>query len=217
MFWALLVVVVVASAVGYAFRLPLAGGLGMWLGVGAPYVALAALAVIRLRKEQRLWPLLRFRPGDPSLGIGLGVVLLGAAWLVSRWLLPLDTVEHAWLLRVFLLIGSASNLVVIGALLVLVGCEELVWRGWIQTELSERFGARRGWVVAAALYALAHLPTLFSLEDAAAGKNPLVLLAALGCGLCWSFLRERTGRVLPGFFAHATFTYLATQSFWRFV
>ena len=66
----------------------------------------------------------------------------------------------------------------------------------------------------ALLYALAHVPTLFTLADPSAGKNPLLVLAALGGGLCWSFLVERTGRLLPSLLAHAVFSYFAARSLW---
>ena len=36
------------------------------------------------------------------------------------------------------------------ALLVIVACEELVWRGWVQAELREALGARRAWICCAA-------------------------------------------------------------------
>ena len=44
-----------------------------------------------------------------------------------------------------------------------------------------------------------------------------VLIAALGGGLCWSFLVERTERLLPGLIAHGVFTYFATHSLWMLV
>jgi membrane protease YdiL (CAAX protease family) len=72
-------------------------------------------------------------------------------------------------------------------------------------------------MLAALLYALAHGATLVTLRDDVAGPNPLVFLGALGCGLCWAFLRERTGRLFPGLISHAAFTYLATQYLWRFI
>ncbi len=217
MSWAVLVVAVVTAAVSYALRSSHAGSWEMWAGIGVPYVVLAVLAFVRLQRKQLIRPLLRFRPGDPSLGIVLGVVLLGAAWLFTKALLPAGAVERAWLFRVFLLAGDPPHVGVTLTLLSLVCCEELVWRGWVQSELRERIGARRAWMAAAGLYALAHLPTLVTLQDPAAGKNPLVFLAALGGGLCWGFLAERTGRLMPGLFAHAVFSYLATQSFWLFV
>ena len=217
MLWAVLVVAVVTTAVSYALRSSEAGRWGMWLGIGLPYFALAVLALVRLRRKQLVKSLLSFRPGDPSLGILLGVVLLGAAWLFTRVLLPAGAVERAWLFRVFLLVGDPPHVGVTLTLVAVVCCEELVWRGWVQSELREKIGARRAWVAGAGLYAVAHLPTLLTLQDPAAGKNPLVFLAALGGGLCWGFLAERTGRLMPGLFAHAVFSYLATQSFWLFV
>jgi membrane protease YdiL (CAAX protease family) len=217
MVWALFVLVVIAAAVAYAFRLPLAGSPSMWLGIGLPYLALTLIGLVRLRQKQLLRTFLRFRPGDPSLGILLGLALLGGAWLFARLVLPAGAVERAWLLRVFLIAGDSSGITTVALLLAIVVCEEVVWRGWVQTELRETLGPRRAWAAGAVLYAAAHLPTLFTLQDPAAGKNPLLVLAALGCGLCWGFLAERSGRLMPGLFAHAVFSYLATKSFWLFV
>jgi membrane protease YdiL (CAAX protease family) len=216
MLWALLVVVVVFAAAGFALRLPEAGSSALWMGLGIPYAALTALALVRLRQKGLLARLMRFRPGDPSLGIVLGLFLLGAAWLVARYLLPSGSVERAWMLRIFLVAGDSSGLWASVLLLAIVCAEEIVWRGWVQTELRETLGPRWGWVVAAVLYATAHTPTLVTLRDPA-GYNPLLVLAALGCGLCWGFLAERAGRIMPALFAHAVFSYLATRSFWLFV
>lgn len=214
----LLVTLVVAGAVAYAFRLPPPSStMGAWLVFATCYGVLACVALLRLRAAGLLVSLLRFRPGDPSIGIGLGVLLLVASWALSGWLLPAEAVERAWLLRILLLLGGASSSAVTACWMVVAACEELVWRGWVQVELSLVFGARRGWVIGALLYGVAHGATLWTLGDAAAGHNPLVLLGALGGALCWAFLRERTGRLMPGIFSHVAFTYLATQYLWRFV
>lgn len=217
MLWVTSVLVIVASSVGWSFRLTLSGSWWMWAGVGLPYVLLATISLVRLQRQQLLRSLLRFRPGDPSLGIVVGLLLLGGAWLFAKILLPPGAVERAWLFRVFLLVGEPSNLGATFTLLGIVCCEELVWRGGVQTALREKLGPRRGWVVAALLYSVAHLPSVFTLEDSAAGKNPLLVFTALGCGLCWGFLTERSGRLLPALFAHGVFTYLAAQSFRLFV
>ncbi len=212
MVWVVLVVVVLLGAVSYAFRPELAGSPAMWLGIGGPYLLLTGLALQRLARAQRLRPLLGFRAGDASLGILLGIGLLTAAWLFAQqWLEP-GSSQRAWLFSVFLLAGDPEWTPGAIALLLVVVCEELVWRGWVQLELREALGARRGWICCALLYALVHVPTLFSLSDPDAGKNPLLLLAALGGGLCWSFLAERTGRLLPSLFSHAVFSYFASQS-----
>lgn len=211
MVWVGLVVLVLAGAVSYAFRPELAGSPAMWLGIGAPYLVLAGLALQRLARRQQLRPLLSFRRGDPSIGILLGLGLLAAAWLLARQL-EAGSSQRAWLFSIFLLAGDPEWTPGTVALLVIVACEELVWRGWVQLELREALGARRGWICCAVLYALVHVPTLFTLSDPDAGKNPLLPLAALGGGLCWSFLAERTGRLLPGLLSHGVCSYFASQS-----
>ena len=213
--WIALVVAVVAGAAGYAFRVPPASA--AWLVVVLAYVVLAAAALVRLGRAGKLRELLAFRRGDPTLGILLGLTQLGAAWVVAKLLVPADSPQRAWLMRVFLLNGESSEVSVSLMLLLLVACEEIVWRGLVQGELREALGPRRCWIVASVLYAAAHLPTLVTLSDPAAGYNPLLVLAALGCGLCWGFLAEKSGRLIPGLFAHGVFTYFAAQSFWLFV
>lgn len=215
--WICFPVVVVAAAVAWALRLPSSGNGSPWVALGLPYLLLAIVAVARLHQQQRLSSLLRFRPGDPSLGILVGLMLLGGAWLFTKLLLPPGAVERGWLFRVFLLVGEPSSVAAMLGLLAIVCCEELVWRGGVQTALREKLGPRRAWVAAAVLYSAAHLPSLFTLEDTVAGRNPLIVLAALGCGLCWGFMTERSGRLLPALFAHGVFTYLAAQSFRYFV
>jgi membrane protease YdiL (CAAX protease family) len=218
MTWVLAALLVVAVAVAFALRLPPpTTGVSLWLGMALPYAALGLVGVFHLRRHGLLRPLARFRPGDPSLGIGSGVLLLMAAWALSRWLLPPDSLAHAWVLRLFLAMGDVSSGAVTLCLIAISVLEELVWRGWVQSELSSRLGPRRGWMACALLYAVAHAATLVTLADPLAGPNPLVVLRALGSGLCWSFLRERTGRIMPGLFSHATCTYLATQYLGRFV
>jgi membrane protease YdiL (CAAX protease family) len=230
MLWALLVTLLVGAAAAYGLALPgsIAGlstqPLGAWLGpwpswmlLAAPYAALSLLAAYRLAKQHLLSPLLRFRPGDLSIGIGLSILLLGVSWLISRLMLPPDSPARAWLFRIVLLVGDMSRPAALATLVLLCAAEELVWRGFVQAELGARLGPRRGWIVGAVLYAVAHAPTLFTLADpGGAGPNPLVVLAALGAGSCWAFLRERSGRLIPGLFSHLAFSYLATQYLPRF-
>jgi membrane protease YdiL (CAAX protease family) len=85
--------------------------------------------------------------------------------------------------------------------------EEVVWRAYVSDALRERFGTRRALPIASVLYAAAHLPTLFTLRDPIAGLNPLVILAALGCGIVWTFLRLYTARFGAIVVSHAVFTF----------
>jgi membrane protease YdiL (CAAX protease family) len=214
---ALLVLLVVGTAIAYVVRLPPAvEGLEVWLGLALPYAALAGLGMYRLQRQAQLARLARLRPGDLSIGIALAFGLAISSWALARWLMPEGAIERAWLLRLGLVLGGSSSSAVTACLVAIALCEELVWRGWVQTELGLRLGAR-AWMLAALLYGLAHAATLVTLRDGVAGPNPLLFLAALGCGLCWGYLRERSGRLFPGLVSHAAFTYLATQYLWRFI
>ena len=99
------------------------------------------------------------------------------------------------------------------ALLLIAAAEEVIWRGMVLDLLSERFGSRRGWILAAFCYALASVPTIYALRDPVAGLNPLLVTAALGCGIIWSFLAARLGRLAPGLFSHLAFTYFTAVQF----
>jgi hypothetical protein len=59
------------------------------------------------------------------------------------------------------------------------------------------------------LYALAHVPTVFTLADPIVGPNPLLAVAALGAGLVWSFAAAQFGRLPPVIVSHAVFSYFA--------
>jgi CAAX protease family protein len=214
---ALLVVLLVGVGAAFTLRLPSLDLVPLWMGLTIPYLGLVVLSLVQLKRRELLRRLLAFRPGDPSIGVLIGAVLAIGTWLGARLLIPPHSPIHAWVLQVFLLVGDTSTWFSVACLVLLAACEEIVWRGLVQTLLAERFGARLGWILGAVLYALAHVPTLSTLQDAVAGYNPLIVLLSLGCGLCWAFLRETTGRLLPGFFSHAAFTYLATQYLWRFI
>ena len=71
--------------------------------------------------------------------------------------------------------------------------EETYWRGLVQRRLTERTGPKAGLALAAAAYALVHLPTL----------NPTLILAALIGGLVWGALYQLTGSLVPGIVSHA--------------
>jgi hypothetical protein len=85
-----------------------------------------------------------------------------------------------------------------GAMIVLIATlEEIAWRGGVQQGLSERLGSTRGWLAASVLYGLANLLT----------GNPPVALLALAGGLVWGGLYRYRGRLAPGIFSHAVFSY----------
>jgi uncharacterized protein len=213
----ILTVTLITAAMAFAFRLDLAGGPWFWAALGLPYLALAGLALRKLWEEGALLDVLQPRWGDFSLGFVTAAILLFASFGARAVLAPAGSTRLAWLFRVYAQIGDADavqrSVLYTGALLLIVVCEELVWRSMVLDELTQRFGSRRAWPLAALCYGVTALPTLFTLRDPIAGYNPLLVTAAVGCGLVWSFLASIKGRLLPVVIAHGVFTYFSLMQF----
>ena len=80
-----------------------------------------------------------------------------------------------------------------GLLLVPIAiAEEIVWRGAVQTALSAQFGSAVAVLAGAALYAVCHAPI----------GAPVLMIAALGCGLVWGALRATTAGLVAPILAH---------------
>jgi membrane protease YdiL (CAAX protease family) len=213
----LLSVALVAVGNAYAFRPEVAGTWKFWLGTGGPYLVLAALAVYKLYDDGTLVDKLKPRWGDLSIGALTAAVLLMASWAGRAILAPADSPRHGWLMRVYLQVGPSEALqrsVALTALVLLIPLlEELTWRGLCMTELEEKFGTRRAAPLSAVFYALSLGPTVVTLADPTAGPNPLLVLAALGCGLLWGFAATLTKRLPPVIFSHMAFTYFSAVQF----
>jgi uncharacterized protein len=209
--------VVITCAMSFAFRLELAGTPTFWLSLVVPYLLLAAVAVKRLWDDGTLLDVLGPRWGDLSVGALTGALLLLASFGARAVLAPAGSQRLAWLFRIYAQIGDPDavqrSALYTGALFLVVVCEELVWRSLVLDELSERFGTRRAWPLCALAYGVTALPTLFTLRDPLAGYNPLLVTAALGCGIVWTFLAHIKGRLVPAIIAHAVFTYFSLVQF----
>ena len=115
-----------------------------------------------------------------------------------------------WIARIYDQIGdmSANRVIYVGlAVLVIAALEELTWRGLVMRSLRSSMGPLRAWLLSSVLYALSHVATLRLLAPPVAGLNPLIVAAALGCGLVWGHIYNRTGRLTPAVFAHALFSW----------
>lgn len=211
-----LVFVLVTASYAWAFQPSVAGTPEFLLRFAAPHAVLVAYAIRVLSRDGVLVERLKPRWGDLSLGVVTAFVLLMASWGARATLAPQGSERQTWLWLVYLQLGDPEQLqrsFVLSTLLFMIAfAEELIWRGLVAHELSERFGARRGWIFAAILYSLASLPTVYTLR-AAAGYNPLLVLATLGCGIVWTFLAVRTGRLVPGIVSHMAFTYFSAVQF----
>ncbi len=213
----LLTVLVTTAAMGFAFRANVAGTPTFWLSLLVPYLVLAGLAVKKLWDEGALLDVAGPRWGDLSVGALTGGLLLLASFGARAVLAPADSVRQAWLFRIYAQVGDPDvvqrSVLYTAAVFVIVVCEELVWRSMVLDELSQRFGTRLGWPLAALAYGFSMLPTLFTLRDPLAGLNPLLLTSGIGCGIVWSFLASIKGRLPPVIVAHAVFTYFSLVQF----
>ncbi len=205
------------TGVIYAFRADSAGTPAFWIGVSAPYALLLALALYTMWKEGTLVELLTPRWGDLSIGAVSMMGLLFASWAARRLLSPAASPRQAWLFRIYLQLGNPEHLQRSTGytLLILMLClaEEIVWRGMVLRDLTRRFGRRGALPLSALAYGAATVPTLWLLRDPVAGYNPLLVTAAVGCGLVWSFLAAQVGRLTPVIISHMAFTYFTIVQF----
>lgn len=205
------------AGVAYSFSEPRAGSGLFWLGVSLPYVFLLALALHKMWAEGTLVEWLTPRWGDLSIGATSMIVLLCASWAARQVLTPAGSARQAWLFRIYLQLGNPEHLQRSTGytLLILAICvaDEIVWRGMVLSELTQRFGRRAALPLSTLAYGFALLPTLWLLRDPVVGLNPLLLTAALGCGLIWSFMASAVGRLTPVMISHMAFAYFTIVEF----
>lgn len=204
------VVLVVGLATFFGFQPERAGHVSFFVLLGAPNLALALFGLWRARRDGVLASWFSVRGGDFSIGFVTAGATFAAAWAFAKAFIPAASPREAWLARIYLQLGDpalvrAHVVLAVFALVVIAACEEIIWRGLVVALLEERVGSRRAWLYSTVLYAVAHLPAAFALRDVTAGLNPLLPVAAIGCGLVWSFLGRRLGRLTPGIFAHGLF------------
>jgi uncharacterized protein len=90
---------------------------------------------------------------------------------------------------------TQGNSLWIGLLLLLVigPGEELYWRGFIQSTLSNKFGENKGYVFATLLYGGVHILT----------GNIMLIIAALVCGIYWGWIYKKQRSILTVIISHA--------------
>ena len=70
--------------------------------------------------------------------------------------------------------------------------EELFWRGFLQRRVQREQGPWQGFAIATSVYALVHIGS----------GNPMLVLAAGLCGLCWGLLYLRANSFLTNVVSH---------------
>ena len=218
--WAIAAVVTIASfaALSYAF-LPGNAGQPVVIGtVGATYLALTLATVIWLRRRGELMAKLFPRRLDATIGALVALVMYLLA-VVFHTFVTSSGAQMGWMMRIYMQIGDSRVTGTFGVgliVLAVAAAEEIVWRGLVMGALAHAYRARKAWLITTALYAAAHLSTIYLLRDPAAGPNPLLFAAAAFCGLIWGYMATVVDRVALSVFAHAVFTWAIVEfPLWR--
>jgi membrane protease YdiL (CAAX protease family) len=203
-------IVTVATAAVLYFALAAPPGRGApFLWIGGLYFVTGGVALLRLRARGELW-ILRPRGGDLTFGGLVTVLLYGVAYVFHTLVTSSGQARFEWILQIYLRLGDpfAEGRLWVGLGAAAIGAlEELTWRGGVHAALEQRLGWLRGNVVGVALYGASHVGTLWALAGSE-GLNPLLLLASLGCGAAWTYLRLRSDQQLvPVIWSHALFTW----------
>ena len=213
------IVSVVAWAVSYAFDMQRAGAPGAMVALGVTYGALGACGLVYAWKTSQLKRWMVPASGDLTRGFVASLLLFALAFGFVKLITMHESPRAAWMARLYLQLGDTKPLrehqAWVGAgIAVAATMEEIVWRGWVKSLLERLLGRRFGWIAAACMYALAHVPTLWALSDSTLGKNPIVLIAALGAGLVWSALARVFGdRLTPSIISHGLFDWAVLMMF----
>jgi membrane protease YdiL (CAAX protease family) len=190
---AVAVVIACAAALWFLMFSPwVSSGISFWVQMTVA-VALLVAAVVAI--ERRRWVArLRFRAIHVLAGLAAAAFLYLAfaiAHAVGTRLFDFAASEVA---AIYGRRAQADPIAIGIALFVWIGPgEELVWRGFVQHRLAERFGAWRGYLFAALLYAGVHVWSF----------NLMLVLAALLCGLLWGALYSHFRSLWPGLISHA--------------
>jgi NADH dehydrogenase len=166
----------------------LRGPLDPWTGVLAAMGVLGAAALGLRGVRRRLVP----TPRRAGIGLAAGALLYG---LTRAGVWALRSLWPAWegyARELASWKGGHSTAFLAVTLLLIVAAEELVWRGVLARFFVERLGVALGLLVGTLIYVAAH----------AAAMNPLLWVAALGCGLYWGILAELTDDLTAPIVSH---------------
>ena len=163
----------------------------IWHAVAINHAIMLPLALWFLGERRRVWLSLNIR----SLVVGLvsGGLLVLATWGVLALAGLLNPDWREWLLQPMAMKDELSPVIAIALLFFpIIPGEEIVWRGAVMLPLVERWGRVVGILVAALLFAAAHVML---------GSVP-ILLAAVALGIVWGALTTWTRSLWPALICH---------------
>ena len=186
--WAVITGVVIAALLW--FIIFVVRPLNFWASMCMGITLLLLMALIL---DRTLFQIGKLKPRHILIGILSAAILYGIFYvgnILSTLIIPLKDEQLA---GVYTNRAGTNPLVIFAALLLVIGPgEELFWRGFIQKRLTERYGGKAV-VIAAVLYAAAHIVTL----------NFMLIMASLVCGLFWGALYHKEKSLYPVILSHA--------------
>jgi len=158
------------------------------------------LAAIAFALGRPLIPSREFTAKNLLLGILLAALLYAIFYVGNQFLVLVSRLFPALLpdpagniASVYANLGGLSPGLVAFLLFFPIGFgEEIFWRGFVQRRLRGRWSARSAFLLTTLLYTAIHLPT----------GNPVLILAALTCGLFWGGFYWATGSLVPVLASH---------------
>ena len=171
--------------------------LNIWIGTGSA----AVISILLLR---RLSSPPSFRASDDLVRRGVTGLLVGLVMSIATWVLYPISVDFVPAIGVEvpklygLLRQFPGPVWAFPVLALVVGTEELVWRGLAIDLFSKPLGPSGAVLVASLVYVLPQI----------AFRSPLLVIVALCCGLVWGGLRVRTDGLLAPLVAHLTWDLL---------
>jgi membrane protease YdiL (CAAX protease family) len=154
----------------------------------------ATLAILSLLLQPRRKEPIRFDARAAALGLVSAAVLYFIFWTgkaVSSLILPFSGGQIGGIYDK----GAGTPMWMIALLLFFVTgpSEELYWRGYLQKNLTTRFGQWQGWLLATTLYAAVHIWSL----------NFMLVGAAAVAGAFWGAMYWRLKNLAPVIISHS--------------
>jgi hypothetical protein len=158
------------------------------------------LAAIAFALGRPLIPSREFTAKNLLLGILLAALLYAIFYVGNQFLVLVSRLFPALLpdpaeniASVYANLGGLSPGLIAFLLFFPIGFgEEIFWRGFVQRRFRERWSPRSAFVLTTLLYTGIHVPT----------GNPVLILAALTCGLFWGGFYLARGSLVPVLVSH---------------
>lgn len=164
-----------------------------WIKISFSAAALAGLGtLLQSRRKVRLqW---RYENRAALWGILSAAILYGIFWAGKQVSMALFDFAPQQIHAIYDIGQGTPGWVIFLLLCCVTGpCEEIYWRGYLQRNLMQRFGDRRGWLAATAIYAGVHIWSF----------NFILIGAAAVAGAFWGALYRRLGNLVPVIISHA--------------